>query len=81
MANGITKSVTSVAGNEIIVGDLKIITHASGVSINALPLDTIKVIDSLSCNTDTIPALPAINSLNPGGVANKSVAYFDAGVE
>ena len=81
MSIGIQKANTSVTGCEVIVGVLKIITHPTGTSILAPLYDTVKVNHSLACNTDTSPAMPAINSINPAGVANKSVAYFDAGVE
>jgi len=81
MSIGIQKLNTSDTGCEVIVGVLKIITDTTGTSILAPLDDTIKVIHSLGCNTASSPAMPAINSINPAGVANKSVAYFDAGVE
>lgn len=79
-AIGISK-IALVPTSEVIIGDLKIITVA-GSCISVIAADTVKVIHSLAANTDSVgTVIPAINSINPAGVANRSVAYFDAGVE
>ena len=78
-AVGITKG-SAAPSNEIIISNLKIVTFA-GLSISAAGGDTVKVVHSLSANNDSSPVMPTINSINPAGVANRSVAYFDAGVE
>lgn len=72
--NGIEKVQSTTNGCSLVIDTLKIVTNA-GVAINAPALDTIKVIHSLACNTDTLPAIGAINSITG------STAYFDAGVE
>lgn len=70
---GIIKNVSAAGGNEVIIGTCKIITNG-GASISAPALDTVRVIHSLACNTDSVPTIAAINSIVG------SQAYFDAGV-
>jgi hypothetical protein len=71
--SGILKGVASSAGNELVIGNLKIVTNGNP-SITAPALDTVRVIHSLACNTDSSPVIGAINSITG------SIAYFDPGV-
>lgn len=71
---GVTGAVDAIFHN------VKIITSGGGAS-SIVATDTVKVIHSVAANEEANPVFPTINAINPLGVANRSVAYFDALVE